>query len=100
MVEAIETTTQSPTGSGSTTSRSTGMQITVVTPEGKKVVIDVSPSDTIDDVKKKVQELTGIPPEQQNLGRNGQNLDGKAILSEAGLKDGSTITMSATTTTS
>ena len=83
-----------------TTSKLTGMQITVMTPTGEKVVIDVGPSDTIDDVKKKVQEKTGIPPEQQNLGFEGKDLQGTATLAEAGLQNGSTLTMATAATTS
>lgn len=51
------------------------MQILVKTLTGKHIILEVDPTDTIDDVKAKIEEEVGTPAEQQTLIFAGKTLE-------------------------
>lgn len=68
-----------------------GMKLFVKTLTGKMIELEVETSDTIKEVKEKIQEQDGIPPEQQRLIFGGKQLADAKTLSECSITAGSTL---------
>jgi len=67
------------------------MKIFVKTPQGKSFTLEVEPSDTIADVKRKIQEAEGIPLEEQRLIFSGKQLENATTVKECNIQKESTI---------
>jgi len=70
-----------------------GMQVVVTTPSGTTFTLDLDSSDSIENVRQKIQDETGILPDDQRLLFAGKLLlDGRTI-ADYGVQDGASIRM-------
>ncbi|TRM67423.1 ubiquitin-related domain-containing protein [Schizophyllum amplum] len=67
------------------------MLIKVKTLTGKEIELDADPEDKIRRVKEKVEEQTGIPPDQQRLIFSGRQLKNEQSVQEVGITPGSVL---------
>lgn len=68
-----------------------GIQVFVKTLTGKTITLEISPSETIEDVKLRIQDREGVSADQQRLIFAEKQLQSNQLVSEYGIKKDSTL---------
>ena len=64
-----------------------GMKIFIETPSNGTITIEVKPSDTIEDIKSKIQDMESIPTDQHCLLLEGKQLDDNRTIFDYHIKN-------------
>ncbi len=69
------------------------MKIFAKTNSGKIFTLEVEPSNTIEDVKTKIQDIDGTPPGKQELYYGGKKLEDKKTLTDYNIEKDATLAL-------